>query len=486
MEANSESKTDQPTTPPPEDEPKASKKKGKNFDPSQYQIMLFIGQGNFSSVYMVENIVTKILYAMKSFDRNKIERLKKERDVLMEKYTMEKITPCPYIIQYYGSAKDDFEMHILYEYINGGDLWSKCIIYGLPSEQQIKFYFLQLLKGIKHLHSFDICHRDIKPENVMITKDAKCVKIIDFGSSRDVNGTDFEAKIEEQNKKENKRKPNFKHFVGTPNYMAPECVHNQFSDKRGDYWSLGCVLYQLYTGFPPFLGASEYLIFKKSVDAKYIFPEGIVPQDAEDIIRRCLIIDANERITIDQMLAHNYFKDVINDEDFLKEVPKLNEDEIKFDNIRNELKKKYEKYREMSKNLEKIKDHERMQEDLKQHQIKPEPSVDDEDISKLLANKDKIQNEYEQGLATFKEEIASLKLGNEAENSKFNLKLKFLETQICHDIFNIVYRGFEEEGAESDNEGSQSGNSDGDNNNKNDKKVNKIAEAEKNIENNNK
>ena len=149
----------------------------------------------------------------------------------MEKYALEKMTPHKNIIGYYGTSKDDFEMFILYEYINGGDLWHKKVIYGIPCEQLIKFYFIQIIQAVKHMHSFNIAHRDLKPENIMVTKDGKLIKIIDFGSSLDIEGTDFEKKIEEMKKKEKKRRPDFIHFVGTPNYMAPECVHNQFSDK---------------------------------------------------------------------------------------------------------------------------------------------------------------------------------------------------------------------------------------------------------------
>ena len=164
---------------------------GKNFNPEDYILMLSIGTGNFSEVHMVEHKETKILYALKSFEKRRVESLHKERDVLMEKYALEKIAPHPYIIGYYGSAKDDFEMYILYEYINGGDLWHKSVIYGMPCEKLIKYYFIQLLQGIKHIHSFNIAHRDIKPENIMVTKDEKSIKIIDFGSSLDLGGTDF-------------------------------------------------------------------------------------------------------------------------------------------------------------------------------------------------------------------------------------------------------------------------------------------------------
>ena len=50
--------------------------------------------------------------------------------------------------------------------------------------------------------------------------------------------------------------------MGTPNYMAPECINNKFSDKKCDIYSLGALLYNLITGFPPYIGGSEYLIFK--------------------------------------------------------------------------------------------------------------------------------------------------------------------------------------------------------------------------------
>ena len=179
-------------------------KKGKNFKPEDYILMLSIGTGNFSEVHLVEHKTTKILYALKTFEKRRVESLHKERDVLMEKYALEKMTPHKNIIGYYGTSKDDFEMFILYEYINGGDLWHKKVIYGIPCEQLIKFYFIQIIQAVKHMHSFNIAHRDLKPENIMITKDGKLIKIIDFGSSLDIEGTDFEKKIEEMKKKRKK------------------------------------------------------------------------------------------------------------------------------------------------------------------------------------------------------------------------------------------------------------------------------------------
>ena len=418
--------------------------RNKNFNPENYVLMMSIGTGNFSHVQMVEHKETKILYALKSFEKRRVESLHKERDVLMEKYAMEKITPNPYIIGYFGSAKDDFEMYILYEYINGGDLWHKSVIYGMPCEKLIKYYFIQLLKGIQHIHSFNIAHRDIKPENIMVTKDEKYIKIIDFGSSLDLDGTDFERKIAEMKKKEKKKRPEFLHFVGTPNYMAPECVHNQFSDKRCDLWSLGCVLYDLITGFPPFLGASEYLIFQKSIEAKYIFPDGIVPELAQDFIKKCIIIEPSKRMTIDEMMNHPYLKEEVNDPNFFNEIPKMTEDEKIFFDIKNKVKEEFLKFKDISNNLDAIKEHEKMEEDLKRNEITPEPSPDDEKIKLLCSKKEEYQKEYKDGLESLSNRIKEYKKPEENDNNKnFNKQLDFLETRIRHDLFNIIYKGFE-------------------------------------------
>ena len=453
------------------EESKKEEKKGKNFNPEDYIIMLSIGTGNFSEVHLVENKTTKILYAMKSFEKRRVESLHKERDVLMEKYALEKISPHKNIIGYYGSAKDDFEMYILYEYINGGDLWHRKVIYGIPSEKLIKYYFIQIIQAVKHIHSFNIAHRDLKPENIMITKDNKIIKLIDFGSSKDIDGTEFEKKIEEMKKKEKKRRPDFIHFVGTPNYMAPECVHNQFSDKRCDFWSLGCILYDLYTGFPPFNGASEYLIFQKSIEAKYIFPEGIIPDLAQDFIKKCIIIDPNKRMNLDEMLSHPYLIEEVNNKNFLEEIPQMTEEEKKYLEIKNKLKEKYDKYKDISNNLEAIKQHEKMEEDLKRNEITPDPSTNDEKIKLLCSKKDEYQKEYEEGLQNLNKDIQEYKI---KDDILFNKKMDFLEIRLKHDLFHIIYRGFEfppeKNELSLDNNDNNSDSSDNDNDNKKGKK----------------
>ena len=78
-------------------------------------------------------------------------------------------------------------------------------------------------------------------------------------------------------------------------------------------------------------------------------------------------------------------------------IPEMTEEEKKFFDIKNTLKEKYSKYKDISNNLEAIKQHEKMEEDLKRNEITPDPSTNDEKIKLLCSKKDEYQKEYEEG-----------------------------------------------------------------------------------------
>lgn len=126
------------------------------------------------------------------------------------------------------------------------------------------------------MHSVDIIHRDLKPENMFFHNGQ--VKLIDLGSSDDLSDTDMRRQFQ---RKEASR-PFHEYFVGTSQYMGPECVHNKPTTKASDIWSLACILFQLHVGFPPFRGGSDYLIFQLSNEALFSpkldeIPENILP-----------------------------------------------------------------------------------------------------------------------------------------------------------------------------------------------------------------
>ena len=368
-------------------------------------------------------------------------------EILNEKNTNEKIQNNSNIILYYGTTKDNLKLYFLYEYIKGEDLQKKILNYGLNSEKLVKYYFIQILNSIKYLHSLNIIHRDIKPDNILITEDNKKIKLIDFGSSYDLNNTAIEDKYNEILKKSNSQKKIFKYFKGTPGFISPECIHNKFSDKRSDYWSLGCLLYNLLTGFPPFLGENTFDILEKSSDGKFIFPNDVLSNNAIDLINKLIVVDPDKRLNIEQILSHPFLKNEYENKNFLDNIPIESEEEKNFFNFRINLLKKYEKIKKISENLKIIKENEEMDDEFKRK---------DNEMLYLIKNKDIYQKEYDDSLNSCINDINSYKKEDNDKNKNFNNKLDFLITQIKNDLFNIKYYGYINEDKNESEESSSS------------------------------
>ncbi len=421
--------------------------KGKTFNLHDYSIEQRIYFGNFSEISIVKNKKTNEKYALKSFQKEKIHQLNKEMEILNEKNNIEKIQNHSNIVKYYGTTKDDFKIYILYEYINGENLQNIISNYGLKSEQEVKFYFIQILNSIKYLHSLNIAHRDIKPDNIIITKDKKKVKLIDFGSSCELKELNYEKEYEEIKKKEKNAKKTFKFFIGTPGFISPECIHNKFSDKRSDYYSLGCLLYNLLIGFTPFLGENTFDILEKGSEGKFIYPNNILSKDAIDLINKLIVVDADLRLNINQMLSHPFLKKEFEDKNFLNDLPKLNNDDEEFFNFRIGLVKKYEKVKKISSDLNLIKENEDLDDEFKRN---------DNEMLELIKNKDKLQKEYDDCLKNCIDDINKFKREDNEKNKLFNSKLSFLEIQIKNDLFDIKYYGYVDEKNESEESSSSS------------------------------
>lgn len=267
----------------------------------------------------------------------------------------------------------------------------------------------------------------------MLTKDQRKIKIIDFGSSKDLKGTEFGRKLDEQRKKMHSRKPLYKDFVGTPNYMAPECCRNKGSDEKSDIWSLACLLYQLFTGFPPFLGKSEYLIFIKSTEAKYIFPRNIIDPSAEDLIKKILLVDPKKRPTVEEILEHDFLK--VNDEKY--PIPKLSE--FAFLTIRDSLRNNYLKFRDISYEFKTLKEKERMEEDAIRNGIEREEECkytqkEKDKKDELDVEIKKAKTEIENKLEQIKDIIFKCELNDQLKEANID-KFTYLEKQINHELF---------------------------------------------------
>tara|TARA_R110002073_G_scaffold218689_1_gene378933 strand:+ start:86069 stop:87679 length:1611 start_codon:yes stop_codon:yes gene_type:complete len=148
----------------------------------------------------------------------------------------------------------------------------------------------QTASGLASAHSIGVVHRDVKPENLMVVagKDgSRLLKILDFGIAK-VAGRELEKLTRTGT------------IVGTPAYMSPEQARGDAVDARSDVYSLGCVIYELFTGMPPFSSASAMEVVLMHVSTEATVPSALVPARqippaVDAVIMRCLAKEPSER-----------------------------------------------------------------------------------------------------------------------------------------------------------------------------------------------
>jgi serine/threonine protein kinase len=161
---------------------------------------------------------------------------------------------------------------------------------------QVIGYFRQIVEAVSFLHNNGIVHRDIKLANALLAKDGTTVKLCDFGFAWEEGTPDV-----------NNGRP-----IGTMNYLAPEILRGGVTNsKKGDIWALGCCLYALFNGSPPFEKGIEDIKGCKGriLRNQWGFTERFnsVPTEALDLIMRCLSLKPDERPTCEEILKHPLF-----------------------------------------------------------------------------------------------------------------------------------------------------------------------------------
>lgn len=261
---------------------------------SAYNLDKILGKGGYGQVWRASLKQSPDIYrAIKIVQKDKLEeeeleRIKDEVDILSR-------LDHKNIIQFYEYFEDRKKLYIVSEYCSGGELFDKITTKSFFSEKEAKNIMGQLLSAIKFCHLHGVIHRDIKPENIIFTtKLGPEIKVIDFGAS-----TQF------------LKNAVFSESIGTPYYIAPEVLKNNYN-KKCDIWSCGVILYILLTGSPPFGGNSRQEIIRNVSKGKYSMkrPEfDNASSNSKDLIKKMLTFDFNSRITATEALEHPWFKE---------------------------------------------------------------------------------------------------------------------------------------------------------------------------------
>ena len=209
------------------------------------------------------------------------------------------------------TIKDCFEnenyLFMVMELVSGGELFHFIKNKGPMTEEQAAKFFLQLLHGVSYLHKNGITHRDLKPENILLDDQdfPENLKITDFGMSRFVS----ENSLMETT------------AVGTRLYLSPEIIDPRVKGytKKVDAWALGCLLFIILGGYPPFSmeEGDEGNVDFDILNGRFTFhPErwDKISDSAKDLVRGLLTVNANDRLSVDEALQHSFVKKVADDE----------------------------------------------------------------------------------------------------------------------------------------------------------------------------
>ena len=214
--------------------------KYKGFFLGSHKLLGHLGSGGMSSVYLAEHILMKHQRAIKVLPKSKLgknsylERFQREAKAIAS-------LNHPNIVRAYDINNEKDTHYLVMEYVEGADMQNLVRKHGPLPYAVAADYIAQAARGLHHAHEAGLIHRDVKPANLLVNKDG-VVKVLDLGLALFSEDTDASLTMEYNDK-----------VLGTADYLPPEqAINSHKIDSRADMYGLGCTLYFLLTGHPPF------------------------------------------------------------------------------------------------------------------------------------------------------------------------------------------------------------------------------------------
>jgi len=248
-----------------------------------FEITALVGIGGMSAVYKARDrflgrdVAVKILHPHLASHPASLKRFEQEAKAISHLAHPNIVNVFEYGISPKGQP------YLIMDYLAGVSLAGL-----LKEEQRLSVpraldLFIAICDALAHAHKKGILHRDIKPSNVMLIKTEQhdeFVKLVDFGLAKLMPGADMEVRQLTQTGE----------VFGSPLYMSPEQVMGQTLDARSDIFSMGCVMYEVLSGVPPFVGENimETMYKRVADDVEPLDPALKIPKELETVVMLCL------------------------------------------------------------------------------------------------------------------------------------------------------------------------------------------------------
>ncbi|XP_030636675.1 serine/threonine-protein kinase PLK1 isoform X2 [Chanos chanos] len=248
----------------------------------------FLGKGGFAKCYEITDMDTKEVFAGKVVPKALLLK-PHQKEKMSTEISIHKSLDNPHVVGFHGFFEDDDFVYVVLEICRRRSLLELHKRRKAVTEPEARYFMRQTIQGCHYLHNNRVIHRDLKLGNLFLSDDME-VKIGDFGLA---------TKIEFDGERK-------KTLCGTPNYIAPEVLCKKGHSFEVDVWSLGCILYTLLVGKPPFETSclkETYVRIKKN---EYTIPRHINPVAAA-LIRRMLHADPTMRPPVADLLTDEFF-----------------------------------------------------------------------------------------------------------------------------------------------------------------------------------
>ena len=262
---------------------------------SDYNIYARLQSGSYGTVYTTRHKKTDEEFAVKVIDRSKLKE-KDDRGTFREIKIMRDLIGVENIVRLVDVYVKPKTFHIVQFYAKGGDVFDRLAKRVSYSEMDARVLSVTLMKTMREMHELKICHRDMKPENLLLKSphDDSSILLADFGFAKYVPEEGLKTRC------------------GTPAFVAPEILVGRAYNTQADMWSVGCLIYMLIGGYPPFQDETHRGLFRKIRGSNFTFHKSYwnnVSMQSKQLITNLLTVDPDERLNASESLSAPWCKE---------------------------------------------------------------------------------------------------------------------------------------------------------------------------------